>query len=170
MYAYAAQRGERFDAYDAHETGCWPQQPPVFGGQRFDAIIACHFIEHLDDPAGFVSWAIGRLTERGRIYLEWPSDHSLTLPPREYFSSAGIPLVISRFDDDRTHKDLPSRSDLCEVLVRAGASVEVSGVIRYPWLEEELLAHWQRGAADAYALQAAFWSRTKWSQFVIGSV
>lgn len=170
MYAYGAERGERFDSYDAHEMGCWPQQPPSFGGERFDAVIACHFVEHLDDPAGFVRWAVGRLTEHGRIYLEWPSEHSLDLPPRDHFVSAGIPLVISRFDDDKTHKELPKSSDVCAALAAAGARVEVSGVIRYPWLEDELLAHWQQGVADSYALQAAFWSRTMWSQFVIGSV
>lgn len=169
MFAYAAERGERFKFYEGHEIGFWPQQPPGFGGRKFDAIIACHFIEHLPDPAGFVQWAAGRLSPCGRIYLEWPSPYSLELPPLASFRDAGVPLVIANFHDDRTHEDLPETSAITEALVGAGAGIESQGVIRYPWLEEELLAHWQQGAADTYALQAAFWSRTRWSQFVVAS-
>jgi SAM-dependent methyltransferase len=170
MYAYAAQQGERFRSYDAYEIGYWPHQPPNFDGQKFDAIMACHFIEHLDDPIGFVGWAASRLSHRGRIYLEWPSETTLSLPPREYFSSAGVPLIISRFDDDKTHKTLPNRSVVCNKLAKAGLNIEVNGIIRHPWLEDELLAHWQSGKANIYALQAAFWSRTKWCQFVVAAI
>lgn len=170
MFAYAADCGERFTYYDGYETGFWPQQPPEFGGRKFDAILACHFIEHLSDPAGFVHWAVSRLSRGGRIYLEWPSPFSLDLPPLASFRDSGVPLVISNFGDDATHKDLPDAQAITDALAHSGAAVEAQGVIRYPWLEEELLAHWQKGAADTYALQAAFWSRTRWSQYVIASV
>lgn len=169
IYAYAAERGERFTFYDGYETGFWPQQPPGFGGRKFDAIIACHFIEHLADPNSFVTWAVSRLSPGGRIYLEWPSPFALNLPPVVIFREAGVPLVISNFHDDDTHRNLPLATTVTDALVAAGAVVDVHGVIRYPWLEEELLAHWQRGDADTYALQAAFWSRTRWSQYVIAS-
>jgi SAM-dependent methyltransferase len=169
MYAYAAERGERFGFYDGYETGFWPQTLPIFDGLMFDAIIACHFIEHLPDPAGFLQWAVSRLKSGGRIYLEWPSPFSLELPPLALFREAGIPLVISNFRDDSTHRDLPAAAAMIQALEQAGAKIEQQGIIRYPWLEEELLAHWQGGGADIYALQAAYWSRTRWSQFLTSS-
>lgn len=170
MFAYAAERGEHFKRYDAHELGYWPEEPPAFGGIGFDAIIACHFIEHLNNPSDFVIRMVHRLNRGGRMFLEWPSENSVNLPPRAYFVAAGVPLVISRFHDDATHNDLPRRNDVKAAVLAAGAQVESEGVIRYPWLEDQLIAHWQTGRADTYALQAAYWSYTKWSQFLVISV
>lgn len=167
LFAYAGERGERFPKYDAFEVGYWPDQKPEFPGVMFDAVIACHFIEHLADPASFVHWALSRMAAEGRLYIEWPSESSIDLPTRSHFVDSGIPLVISRFHDDTTHLELPDRSRIVNAISAAGGEVEAVGVIHYPWLEEELLAHWQSGNADQYALQAAYWSHTRWSQFVI---
>src|ERR1051326_8142890 len=72
MFAWAGEKGGGFDHYDGSEVGAWPEAPPNFAGRAFDAILAANFIEHIDDPIAFVTWAASRLTPNGRIYLEWP--------------------------------------------------------------------------------------------------
>ena len=133
---------------------------------RFDGIVSAHFIEHIDDAGTFVDWAAGKLAPGGRAYVEWPSPASLDLPPLSALHEAGVPLVISRFDDDCTHQHLPDRDAVAAHAVRAGLRVSASGRIRLPWLEDELLASF-RDAPDRFPAQAAFWSWTQWSQYLV---
>jgi hypothetical protein len=44
--------------------------------------------------------------------------------------------------------------------------IEAEGIVRLPWLEDEMLAHF-RDAEDGFARQAAFWSFTNWSQYLV---
>ena len=77
-----------------------------------------------------------------------------------------MPLVISRFDDDCTHQHLPDRDAVAMRAMQAGLGVAASGSIRLPWLEDELLASF-RDAPDRFPAQAAFWSWTQWSQYLV---
>jgi len=155
-----------FDKFKAYEISDWNQSPPEFGGQQFDAVVCAHFIEHIADPASFVAWAARKLKPGGRIYLEWPSPASLDLPSREELKAAGVPLMISRFDDDHTHRELPDRDAIVAAFEGSGFVVETRGIVRLPWLEDEMLANY-RHADDGFACQAAFWSYTGWSQYLI---
>lgn len=166
LYAYSLEKGEHFDAFDGYETGDWNLARPVFEGLRFDGIVSAHFIEHIDDAATFVDWAARKLAPGGRAYVEWPSPASLDLPPLSALHEAGVPLVISRFDDDCTHQHLPDRDAVVAHAVRAGLKVSASGSIRLPWLEDELLAGF-RDSPDRFPAQAAFWSWTQWSQYLV---
>lgn len=166
LYAYSIEKGRLFEDFEGYEISDWNSTPPEFNGQMFDAIICAHFIEHIAEPASFIAWAARKLNKGGRIYLEWPSSNSLTLPPRGELEKAGVPLIISRFDDDCTHRDLPDADMVADEMQARGLAIESRGIVRLPWLEDEILAHY-RDAADGFARQAAFWSRTGWSQYIV---
>lgn len=166
MYAYSLEKGQHFDAFEGYETGDWNQARPAFQGLAFDAIVSAHFIEHIDEAGTFVDWVAERLAAGGRAYMEWPSPASLHLPSVAELKDAGLDLVISRFDDDCTHQHLPDRDSLAARAVQAGLVVAASGSIRLPWLEEALMAGF-RDAPDRFPVQAAFWSWTQWSQYLV---
>lgn len=166
MYAYSMEKGRLFDDFDGFEVSDWNVTRPEFDGITFDAIICAHFIEHIADPTSFVTWAARKLNERGRVYLEWPSPNSLALPSRAELENVGVPLIISRFDDDHTHRTLPDGDAMAADLQANGFSIAARGIVRLPWLEDEMLAHFSE-ANDGFSRQAAFWSYTGWSQYII---
>jgi SAM-dependent methyltransferase len=167
MYAYSLEKGERFDAYDGHELGNWELGPPAFAGIQFDALFCSHFIEHLADPSAFLRWSAQRLAPGGRLYLEWPSPFSALLPRREDLSARGIKLTIANFHDDRTHRKIHDRSQIVDGLLSSGFFIEAQGYVSLPFLEEELLAHFAGGFEDAFSVQMAFWSKTRWAQYLV---
>ena len=170
LYAYAMEFGANFEAFDGYELGEWPLVKPDFDGRKFDAITSCHFIEHILDPVEFVRWAADRLNSGGgRMYIEWPSENSRQQVQREVYRKAGVPIVISNYHDDSTHKLLPVMSELVEVLVQQGLVIEQQGSISNPFLEQELLSQFKSGDADEFSVQAAFWSKTRWAQYLVAA-
>lgn len=166
LYAYSLEKGEHFDAFEGFEVGDWNLMPPAFDGVPLDAVVSAHFIEHIAEPASLARWLGAKLRPGGRAYLEWPSQHALDMPPRHALAARGVELVISRFDDDRTHRNLPDRAELAAVLAAEGFEVEAEGVIRLPWVEEQLMAT-QRDADDRFPRQAAYWLMSGWSQYLV---
>mgnify|MGYP003444570000 FL=1 len=167
MYAYAMEKGRHFDQFENYRLGDWDENAPVFGSIRFDAAVSAHFIEHIREPESIVSWLNQHLVDGGRAYVEWPSPNSLDLPSRQALIDVGVELIISRFDDDATHRTvLPDRAGICGAFRENGFEIEQEGVIRLPWVEEQLMAT-QRDGADRFPRQAAFWLMTGWSQYVI---
>lgn len=169
MYAYSLEKGKRFDAYAGYELGDWEAGPPAFGGMAFDAIIACHFIEHVSDPHVFLDWVGSRLAPGGRVYVEWPSPDSLQMPPRTDLLARGVDVIISNFRDDATHRQLPDRGKLVAALQQAGWLIDQQGVVKLPFFEEELLAQCDVPPADPVAKLSSFWSKTRWAQYFIAS-
>lgn len=169
LFAYALEKGASFGKFEGYEIGDWNAAPPEFDGRRFDAIVCAHFIEHIAEPDTFVQWAARKLMPGGRLYLEWPSVHSLDLPSQPSLKDAGVPLVISRYDDDCTHqRGIPDRGLICSALRDRGLQIEQEGLIRLPWIEEQLMAKF-KNSDDPFPRQAAYWSKTKWSQFVVAA-
>ena len=166
MHAYALDKGSQFDEFASYELSDWNTQPPEFGGRTFDGIVCAHFIEHVARPASLVEWASRKLRSGGRLYLEWPAPVSLSLPPRDALRGAGVDVMISRFDDDRTHRDLPDADAIVDAMHAAGLVLETRGIVRLPWLEDEILAHHKDDEAG-FGRQAAFWSMTGWSQYLV---
>lgn len=166
MYAYSLEKGAHFDAFDGFETSDWNVSPPEFPGLEFDALLCAHFIEHIADPASLANWAARKMKPGARVFLEWPSPASLHLPAKRALADAGISLVISRFDDDDTHRELPDADAIAASFNAEGFSIEARGVVRMPWLEDEILAR-HRDDADRFPAQAAFWSWTGWSQYLV---
>lgn len=169
MYAYSLEKGKRFDEYAGYELGNWEKGPPEFGGGQFDALIACHFIEHVSDPRAFLDWAAGRLAPGGRMYVEWPSPNSLGLPSRTELLAQGVDVIISNFHDDATHRQLPDRAELLTRLEHTGWLIDQQGVVKLPYFEDELLARCEEPPADPVAKLSAFWSKTRWAQYFIAS-
>lgn len=166
LHAYSIEKGERFDDFESYEISDWNVAPPEFGGIEFDGIVCAHFIEHVADPASFAAWAGRKLVKGGRAYVEWPSEASIDLPGRDELLAAGVSLVISRYHDDSTHSTLPGRSQMIAALKAHGMEIEQQGVVSLPWIEEQLMANF-KDSEDSFPRQAAFWSKTRWSQFLI---
>ncbi len=168
MYAYSIEKGSRFDDFEAYELSDWNAQPPQFGGRTFDAILSAHFIEHIESPTSFLDWSVKKLNAGGRLYLEWPSvaSNEPSIPSKSDLMEEGVNLVISRFDDDCTHKALPDRNLIKSHATTLGLRLVAEGVARLPWLEDELMANF-RDAEDRFPAQAAFWSWSGWSQYLI---
>lgn len=167
MYAYSLSKGARFDSYDGFELGRWEDGPPAFDGVRFEAIFCSHFIEHLADAAPFLQWTAQRLVTGGRLYLEWPSPFAALLPTRAELAKRGVQLQITNFHDDATHKAIHDRSRVVTVLVGAGYFIEQQAYVSLPFVEDEILAHRAKGLQDAYAIQTAYWSKTRWAQYLV---
>ncbi|MGA9853584.1 MAG: methyltransferase domain-containing protein [Gammaproteobacteria bacterium] len=167
LYAYSLSKGENFRDYDGYEIGNWEEARPVFKGITFDAIFCSHFIEHISDPRIFLQWCREKLAPQGRLYLEWPSPHSLQLPSRTDLEAAGVNLIISNYRDDHTHRELPERQKILGILEELGFTTEQTGFIHLPFLEDELLAHFAAKGRNGYEVQAAFWSKTLWAQFIV---
>lgn len=168
MYAYSLEKGTNFDAYDGYELGNWEKGPPKFPGIQFDAVVAAHFIEHVSSAKKFIDWIAQTLRPAGRVYIEWPSLHSLELPAKAELAERGVEVMIANFHDDKTHQHLPERNEIVAKLESSGFMIDQQGVIKSPFFEEELLAQCI-GDDDAVMKLAAFWSKTRWAQFVIAS-
>lgn len=166
LHAYSIEKGERFDAFESYEISDWNIAQPEFGDTRFDGVVCAHFIEHIANAGSLADWAGRKLVPGGRVYVEWPSEHSVNLPSRQDLLDAGVPLVISRYHDDGTHGPLPDRATICNSFTTNGFEIEQMGIVHLPWIEEQLMAN-LRDAKDEFPRQAAFWSMTRWSQFVI---
>jgi len=167
MYAWAGERGAGFDHYAGSEVGMWPDVPPDFGGMQFDAIFSANFLEHIDDPLHFVSWAAGRLTPRGRLYLEWPRPQSLALPTLTELAAVDVSVTTGRYDDDGTHRTVPpDRAAVVAELASCGLSVVEAGIARVPYIDQQLAIHARR-SGDITSMTLAYWSHTGWCQYLV---
>jgi SAM-dependent methyltransferase len=167
MFAWAGDRGAHFDRFDGHEVGFWPQHPPDFGGRKFDAAFSANFIEHIDDPQHFIRRAAERLTDQGRIYLEWPRLESLDLPTVPELAAVGVRVTTGRYHDDGTHRTKPPLlQDVTETLTQAGMRVTEHGIVRVPMVDQQVAIHARR-SGDLVAMTLAYWSVTGWCQYLI---
>jgi hypothetical protein len=167
IYAYAGEMGKDFHLCDGFELGMWPQRPPVFPGVHFNAIMACNFIEHIDEPLTFVRWACSRVASDGWIYLEWPRPVSCELPTSSALRAKGIEVTTGNYYDDLTHRSqMPLAEDVHSELIDCGMQIESAGVVRVPFLDGEL-ASAARNRGDLVAATLAYWSFTGWCQYVV---
>jgi hypothetical protein len=167
MYAYSREKGQNFDAYDGFEIGTWESRPPAFSGIQFSALFCSHFIEQIAEPIPFLEWIAARLTIGGRLYLEWPSPYSVLLPTKSELAKKGINLMISNFHDDATHKMIHDRAKIVSGLSSLSFFIEQQGYVSLPFLEEEVLAHFGEDLRDTYAIQTAYWSKTRGVQYLV---
>jgi SAM-dependent methyltransferase len=167
MFAWAFAKGTNFDLYDGSETGFWPDHPPDFSGRSFDAILAVNFIEHIDDPIAFVKWSIARLNPGGRLFLEWPTPRSVTLPTTAELAALGLPIMTGNYFDDATHRpDVPDFGAVRDAIVGAGLTIQESGTVAVPFFDQEVAIHAAK-AGDTVNLTLAYWSLTGWCQYLI---
>ncbi len=76
-------------------------------GQRFDAVISSHNLEHCYQPQKVISSICSVLKPQGRLYLAFPSEESVNLPSRE---------GTLNFYDDPTHCWLPLWDEVISIL------------------------------------------------------
>jgi len=169
VYAYGLEMGQHYGRLDGYELGRWPEKKPQFQSVGFNAVYCSHFIEHIESPGDFIAWCAARLPLQGRLYIEWPSPQALNMPHREELVKAGVDLIISNYRDDYTHQNLPARESILLRLVEAGFFVEQTGVVHFPFIEDELLAHFATNDRDPFSKQSAFWSKTYWAQFIVAA-
>jgi hypothetical protein len=125
-------------------------------------------LQRLADPAPLLQWISEHTLPQARIFLEWPSPFSTLLPTRAELKSVNIDLLISNFADDLSSVKIHERSRIVSLLSKTGFFIECQGHLSLPFCESEILAHHARGLKDDYALQTAFWSKTKWIQYLVG--
>ena len=172
FFAFSLEYAENFEKYEGYEIGNFEVYTPQFHNIEFSAIFASHVIEHLVDPNRFLTWAVQRSADQARFYLEWPSENSMTLPPKTEFVARGFDIMITNFFDDGSHIAIPSRESIVTSLECLGLTIEEQGVIRSPFLEGELLASaesWPTEFEKELVRRNAFWSYTGWAQYVIAS-
>lgn len=167
MYVYARSKAVQFDDYDGYEIGNWDAEPPTFPDVQFDAVCCSQFIERYNDPVPILQWISGRLSKEGRLYLEWPSIFSQLLPTRDELAKRGIVLSIANFHDDLENRRIHDRSRIAGTLANEGFLIEQQGYLANPFIQEEVLAHLEKGMDDPYAMQTAYWLRTRWVQYLV---
>ncbi len=125
----------------------------------FDVILFCHVIEHLDNGLEVVEQLSRKLKKGGRIYIEFPSIKSLSLP------SMGGTL---NFCDDATHKRVYDLKEVANALlqnncriIRGGRRKNLLGIAMTP---VTVLNAWLRG----WALAGALWDFFGFADYVYG--
>jgi SAM-dependent methyltransferase len=84
-------------------------------GQRFDAVVSSHNIEHCNDPGATLAAMADVLVPGGRLFMAWPSEASLKFPSR-----AGC----LNFHDDPTHQTMPLFDDIVGRVTAKGTKPE----------------------------------------------
>ncbi len=167
MFAWAGDKGSHFQEFEGFEVGFWPNNPPNFAGRRFDAIMSCNFLEHIEHPLRFLQLCGERLTSGGRLYLEWPRMESIGLPSTRELAAAGVYVMTGRYDDDDTHRpDLPKYEDVVAALSEQGFKLTEHGIARVPMVDQQVAIHARR-SGDLVGMTLAYWSLTGWCQYLI---
>ncbi len=90
----------------------------------FDAVVFCHVIEHLDNGLSVLEQLSAKMKKGGRIYIEFPSVKSLSLP-----SMKGT----LNFCDDTTHKRVYDLKEIANVLLKNNCRIIRGGTRRNWW-------------------------------------
>lgn len=168
IYAYSLEKGKGFDAYDGYELSDWEISKPNFNGKKFDAIFSSHFIEHISDFRDVLDWCASRLNPGGRLYLEWRSEYARVSPTFQELHTNRVMVQIGNFFDDKTHRFLPQRDEVIKHLVGNGLIPVIVDEISFRELENDLFFAF-RDSPMSYELQSAYWSLTRWAQYVVSA-
>ena len=168
IYAYSLEKGDNFDNYDGYEMADWEKQKPIFSNTKFDAIYCANFIEHIKSQSAFFKWINALLNDEGKIYLETSSDYSLFCPTLPELHTHGFARIIGNFYDDPTHKISPSTKFINKQFRKNRFAVTAQGIIKMPFLENELLMHYKE-TGDIVSLQFAYWLYTGWVQYFVAN-
>lgn len=167
LFAVSLADGRHKSLYEGWENKNFDMEDP-FAGRSFDAVFSSHFVEHIEGgPGRLMPWIAGRLTPKGRVYIETPSHFSKNGPRRESLRAMGHLVSTTNFYDDGTHKDTVDLDALRRSFEKAGLFVDESGYWRNPFLEPILL-DMARTTRDEFHATAAVWMTTRFAQYVIG--
>lgn len=105
-------------------------------GEKFDAVISSHNIEHCDDPNSVIDAMCAVLNPKGLLYFSFPSEATINFPSRR---------GTLNFRDDPTHQDIPKFDHIIQRLQQNGMVLEVvnkrnrplpyvlAGLLLEPW-------------------------------------
>jgi hypothetical protein len=167
LFAYVNSSDAGLGGYHQIETGPFAHPNNAFLNMHFGAVVCSMVLQRLDDPAPLVHWMAERTKSGSRLFLEWPSPFAALLPRASELRRANMELMVSNFADDASNVQIHERSRVVSLLSKAQFFIESQGYLSLPFLENEVLAHHARGLKDGYALQTAFWSKTRWIQYLV---
>lgn len=168
MYALSLEKGSLFDQYDEYKIGNFLTDGDIFSRINFDAIVCCHFIEHMPELSRVLEFMATRTAPQTRLYIEWPHPISANMPTRSELAEAGWQTSTMNFFDDDTHLNLWDQADVGRQLSERGFSIETVGRIIMPWIADEMKAHALK-TDDLTMLTLAMWARFGWAQYVVAA-
>jgi len=138
-----------------------------FEDGKFDAIFACHILEHLSNPTHVILEINRILKKNGVLYIEVPSLISLFMPSFSYLKSDGNTLNLF---DDYTHQKPYTKKAVQDFLKACGCKIikvrSVRNLIKLtisPLLVLMGLLLWNRRL-----LCISLWEITGWANYGIG--
>lgn len=129
-------------------------------GEKFDAVISSHNIEHCDDRVATLEAMMGALKKGGRLYLSFPSESSVSFPHR--------PGCLNYYDDPTHQSTPPDFSAIVDLLRLNGFSILYSAKRYQPalfWavgLLVEPLSRWRgrmQGTWEYYGFESIIWAQ-----------
>ncbi len=95
----------------------WDKLPDA----HYDVILLAHLLEHIPHGEAVLEALWQKLAPGGYLYVETPSERSLSLP--------SMPGTLNFFDDP-THVRLYTLPELCNLFLRLGGKVKSAGLCR----------------------------------------
>ena len=92
---------------------------------EFDAVLSSHNLEHCDNYNEVLMAMIQSLKKKGKIYLAFPCEKSVTFPKRR---------GTLNFYDDITHKNIISFDETIELLEQNNIAIDFSVRQEKPWI------------------------------------
>ena len=130
-------------------------------GQKFDAVICSHNLEHCNDRDATFLAILSSVRKGGRIYLSFPCSESVTYPKR---------LGTLNYFDDKTHVGTPPDfQKIRKLLIHSGYELTVEIPNYRPlilrslgWVLEPISAIKQkvlRGTWEFYGFESIIWAK-----------
>ena len=166
LYALSLDVGVHFHLYDAYEIKNFEEDPDVFSGRKFDAIVCAHFIEHMQDPASSIEFFSRKLRSGGRLYVEWPHPLAKKLPTKQKLAEQGVDISTFNFFDDHTHVDAWPAEMIADLFEKHGFTVETGGRIYLPWIGEQMRDH-ARYEQGNTRMSLGAWAAFGWAQYLV---
>lgn len=168
IHALSLEKGRYFDRYNSYEIKNFETEPDIFPGRIFDAMVCCHFLEHMHDLSSTIKFFANRIRTAGRLYLEWPHPITKIFPASRSMLDLGAHITTLNFFDDHTHVEAWPGNDVALLLQDAGFAIEATGRVHLPWLGDQLKSHALKNQ-DLTRMTVGTWAAMGWSQYLIAS-
>lgn len=165
-YANDLSKGEFFDRAEGHFVHDLSSAPLEGYDGYFDAVFACHVIEHVPDWDPFFDNLLRTLRPGGTLYLEWPTERSAKFPRLGALLAENIPSSTVNFTDDSTHLHTRDLYEVLPHLERRGMAMTAMGTLRNGYLGSELIRVGMR-ECDAELNTYGLWMGLGFSQYII---
>jgi hypothetical protein len=132
------------------------------------AAVLRRLVERLRRPELFFVWLSKVMPTGGQVYIEWPSAHTIDLPPASAVRERGYDVSTINFHDDARQLTAFSIEQMIAMARRAGFRVYTAGHVDMPLLADSLKHHGIT-LKNSYYLAAAIHLRTAYSSFIIAT-